>query len=143
MRKRMIWIVGCNTALVALSAYGVYREGTYAASLGLVPLPLWQRLWQDLPDQILCIALIVGAVAELRRWRSAAIINSVAYVGVAAIVVWGTIILYGERSYIGGPVFVKALLVEAVPQFSLSILNLWLYRNDWRELRKLNQHVHE
>ena len=132
MRKRMIWIVGCNSVLIAMSAYGVYREGAFAASLGLDPLPLWQRLSQDLPDKFLCIALLVGALVELGRWRYAAIINSLAYVGVAIFVVWGTIDLYGEVPYLGEPMFVKALLVEAVPQFLLSILNLWLYRTDLR-----------
>lgn len=135
MRKRAVWIVGCNTALVALSAFGIYKEGAFAGSLGLIPVPLWQRLAEDLPDRILCIALLVGVVAELGRWRYAAIINSLAYVVVGALAVWGSISLYGERSYLGAPVFVKGVLVEAAPQFLLSVLNLWLYRRDWRGLR--------
>jgi hypothetical protein len=129
----MLWIVACNIALVALSAYGIYKERAFASSFGagLVPVSLWRRLLEDLPERVLDVALVVGVVAELCSWRSAVIVNSLAYVAVAVFAIWGIIDNYGERPYFGEQVFYNALLVGGV-QVLISILILWSYRKDWR-----------
>ena len=134
-KKRIAWIVCCNSTLIALSAYAVYREKAFwTGFVGLVPPALWQIIRKDLSQRTLDIGLAVGIVAELARWRAAVIINSLSYVAVAAFAIWGSLQMYGEIPYLGQRVFLKAVLLDGIPEFLVSILNLWLYRKDWRRL---------
>ena len=135
MSKRRLWIIGCNVVIAGLSSFGIYRDLTLANNLGLIPPPLSQRLFQQLPDGLLILALLVGAIVEIKGYRSAGLINCIAYLGLLAVTIWGTFLLVGD------PAFYLILKMEVLPFCLISVVNLWLYRRDWRLIARRSQVV--
>lgn len=132
--RRRTAIVVCNAVLV-FSILGIFVSGLHSlhsfekelGQYGLTPAPfnvlLVRTLREKIPDFVLTILLIWGAIAEMRHRRESVVVNSLLYAAIAVRTIWDSI------SAARGPEFIPLLvLAQAVLFLLVPIIGLLLYR---------------